>query len=36
MKFLCWIKNCSKTGEIAVDLTELSSRRTGIKLKYLN
>ena len=25
MKFLSWIKNSSKTGKIAVDLTELSS-----------
>ena len=27
----CWIKNSSKTRNIAVDLTELSSTRRGIK-----
>ena len=36
MKFLSWIKNSFKTRKIAVNLTELSSTRTGIKFKYFN
>ena len=32
MKFLSWIKNSPKTWNIAVNLTEVSSLKTGIKL----